>query len=526
MEQAALIFCGRAAAYIAVTLLLSLFSPHLLFEGAGFEAPQIFLVISIVTFGQALISHVRNSETSVFALFLADSAVAMLLVRASGSSTSPFLVLFPLLSLAGAVLFRPVLVSILAVFSIGLMSIAVGFGVAILGNTAAILATTALGLYLMRTLRSKDSALSASEVARRRLENLQKAILTNIPSGLVSVDSQGRIIQVNGVGVRILGVRESDVLFRPLKSLLPEIERQISHLTTLVPTASAPEAATDRPTVRYRRPDTNEELQLGYSVARLTDPEDRSLLGSLLVFQDLTNVMKLEENLRLSEKLAAVGKLAAGIAHEIRNPLAGISGSAQLLSSLTDLGEEDQRLLDIIQRESARLDSLINDFLEYVRPSKLKVETVDLTATVVKLIENMRVNPRWLKHACELELVGSPGPILVEGDANRITQVLMNFVLNSGQAGAKRAEFRLSADGRLELRDSGPGIPAEIRSRIFEPFFTTKESGTGLGLAISYKVLEALGAHVEVVSPTPDFCPTGGTMFRIEFRIAKGGPTS
>ena len=519
MKNSPQIFCWRAVAYAALLALISIFSSSLFYEGAGYHPSDVFFVISVVTVGQAILAWSVQAESSLFALFLADAVIAMLLVRSSGSSASPFLVLFPMLSLGGAVILRPLYALILAGVSIAFMSLSVGFGLAILGNAAAILATSFLGIYLTRALKKSDIALSASEGARRRLENLQKAILANIPSGLMSVDSQGRIIQINRVGVRILGLSEDQVLSRSLRTLLPDVESQVTRLNTLVPVLEAQEAHNDRPTVKYRKPDNSEELQLGYSVARLTDPADRGVLGTLVVFQDLTNVMKLEENLRTSEKLAAVGKLAAGIAHEIRNPLAGISGSAQLLASLTNLSEEDGRLLAIIIRESTRLDSLITDFLEYVRPAKAKLETVHLDDLVAKLIESLQVNPKWQKLSCEIRLkVNGTGPVLAQGDAHRITQVLMNFALNSGQAGARNAEFTLGPGPRLELRDDGSGIPPELQTRLFEPFFTTKESGTGLGLATSYKAIEAMEARIEILSPLPDFVAKGGTMIRIDFK--------
>ncbi|MBS1984904.1 MAG: PAS domain S-box protein [Bdellovibrionales bacterium] len=512
---------SRTIAYLLIISILSLFAGHIFFEGSGYEASDIFLLVAIVAVGQALVVFGRDLHSPLYALFLADSAVAMALVRASGSSSSPFLVLFPIISLGGSILFNAPFALVLAALNVVFMSLAVGFGVAILGNGAAIVATTCLGLYLMRALRRSDIALNVSEDARRRLENLQKAILANIPSGLMSVDSQGRIIQINRVGVRILNVAESDVLNRSLRDVLPGVHEQIHRLNTLVPLLEFQESSPDRPTVRYRRKDSGEELQLGYSVARLTDPDDKEVLGSLVVFQDLTAIIKLEESLRLSEKLAAVGKLAAGIAHEIRNPLAGISGSAQLLGSLSDLGEDDRKLLTIIQRESARLDSLITEFLEYVRPPTPKLEAVELNDVVSRLIESLKVNSKWQQLSCEITLknLGSEST-LARGDVNKITQVLMNLALNSGQAGAHRAEITVGPGPVVELRDDGSGIPLELQARIFEPFFTTKEKGTGLGLAVSYRVLESMEAKVQVVSPLPDFAAKGGTMIRIEFKGA------
>lgn len=524
-----LVMIARAVGYVVLTALLCIFSSTIFFEGAQHSITDVLLLVAIVTLGQALVS-LRPSSSALFALFLADLAVTMDVVRASGSSSSPFLVLFPVFTLSASLVFPFPLVCAFVAASLGFMVASVGFGLAIVGNGLAIIATGVAGSYLVKALDLSGRALRVSEGARRRLENLQKAILANIPSGLMSVDSDGHVIQVNAVGRKILGLSESAILARRLKELVPDIDAQVSRLNTLVPVAGDPLAHDigDRPTVRYRRPD-GEELQLGYSVARLSDTEDHSVLGSLVVFQDLTQVLKMEENLRTSEKLAAVGKLAAGIAHEIRNPLAGISGSAQLLAGIEGLAEEDQRLLKIIEKESARLDGLITEFLDYVRPPKLKLDPLPLHEVCGSVVEGLKVNAKWIKLGCVCDVVNRLAPGLrAVGDSNKVTQVLINLLLNSAQAGARRTELLIEEgrDGRIVLRarDDGGGITPENQKRLFEPFFTTKESGTGLGLAISYRLVEAMEARMSVVSPLPDFAAKGGTEFTIEFKSARPHP--
>jgi len=516
---------ARAAGYVLLIILMSLFSHSVVFEGSSTSIEDILFLLTIVTLGQALVS-LRPSPSALFALFLADLSVTMDIVRSSGSSSSPFLVLFPILTLAASLVFPLKLLIAYVAASLIFMVFSVGFGLAIIGNALAIVATGFAGSYLVKALDLSGRALRVSEGARRRLENLQKAILANIPSGLMSVDSDGHVIQVNAVGQKILGLSESAILGQRLRSLIPEIDAQVTRLNTLVPVQGNldPIASDDRPTVRFRR-NNGDELQLGYSVARLSDPDDRSVLGSLVVFQDLTQILKMEENLRMSEKLAAVGKLAAGIAHEIRNPLAGISGSAQLLATLSDLEDEDQRLLNIIQKESARLDSLITDFLDYVRPAKLKLEPILIQGVAESVLEGLKVNTKWQKLGCAADLINRlPPDTRVQGDANKITQILINLLLNSGQAGAKRVQVLIerSPEGRVALRvkDNGGGISPNNLKRLFEPFFTTKDAGTGLGLATSYRLVEAMEARMHVTSPLPDFAAQGGTEFTIEFRAA------
>lgn len=477
----------RGLAYLILTTLFGLFSSSLVFEGSVLGVTPIFMALAVVALGQSLAvffdGDQPQAESTLFAFFLADAALAMILVKSSGSSSSPFLVLYPLLSLATSVLFRGKKAHGYAVLLMIFVVPSVGFSLSILGNGLGIVLTSLLGGYLAKALDKSGVALKYSEVERRRLENLQKAILTNIPSGLMSVNAHDVIIQVNVIGSQILGLPESALLNHHLRDILPEITDKIVRLNTQVPVLGADMVGPERRSVSYRKP-SGEILELGYSVSRLMDPEDHQPLGNLVVFQDLTMITKMEEELRLSEKLAAVGKLAAGIAHEIRNPLAGISGSAQLLSAAasSNMHEEDLHLLNIIQRESVRLDLLITEFLEYVKPQKAKLEPVELYHLVEQVIESLQVNAKWKKLSCEAKIHPlSRKELYASGDRNKIIQALMNFLLNAGQAGAQVVELSIlsSQSGPvLEIRDDGKGISPEHQVHLFEPFFTTKESGT------------------------------------------------
>jgi two-component system sensor histidine kinase PilS (NtrC family) len=520
MGETALIFALRGGFYVFFMGFLGVFGSAVVFEGAGYSQVELFMLASAIALGQAIMSLRRQPPASLLALFLCDAALVMSLVKVSGASSSPFLVLFPLLAISGAVIFPIKMTLILVAASLVFSGEAVGWGISLLSNWVAILAVSFLGIYLVKLLTKSGQDLKKSEVARRRLENLQKAILANIPSGLMSVDSKGLIIQVNQVGSRILGLTEAAVLNRPLLDVVPGFKRGFERLEEVL--ASGGKSLTDdfrnRPVLDYFMAD-GKLLRLGFSLAALEDPEDGHILGTLVVFQDLTLILKLEEDLRMSEKLAAVGKLAAGIAHEIRNPLAGISGSAQLLSGTASLGAEDAHLLHIIQRESVRLDGLITEFLEYVRPHRLELHAVDLAKVTADVVESLQVNSKWVELGCKLEIENlHNAPLLVQGDANKITQVLMNFILNAGQAKAHRVLVRLGEGPFLQVLDDGSGISPENMKRLFEPFFTTKEKGTGLGLAISYRVLEAMGARVKVLSPADGFAERGGTVFKIEFQ--------
>jgi len=505
-----------------LTILVSIFSSSLSIDQDIGDFSRVFLLLAASGVGHFL-TFIRKEVNlfTLFLFFLVDLPITFVLVRETGGSASPFLVIYPLLSLAGSILFNQKMGIGYLAFVILFQSFSVGFVAGMIGNVLASVATAVLGFYLVIALRKSDAALVVSEGQRRRLENLQRAILANMPSGLISVDSQGRVIQVNGVGLKILELSESDVLYKPLRGIMPLLSDQVVKLNTLVPSInqfSGQLNDLERPTVRFSTP-SGRELQLGFSVSRLQDPVDKSILGSLVVFQDLTKIARMEEDLRMSEKLAAIGKLAAGIAHEIRNPLAGISGSAQLLMGANEMNDEDKKLLQIIQRESGRLDSLITEFLEYVKPPRAKMERIDLLKISEHVMEQMRVHSKWRGTKANLSIKNLAAPkteVWALGDGNKITQVLINLVINSAQAGSQNIEVRVSDQSpSIEVSDDGSGITAENQKRIFEPFFTTKESGTGLGLAVSYRALEAMQAKVEVRSPSLE---GRGTLFRLQFK--------
>lgn len=511
------IFWVRGLFYLLLLILIGSFLPYVVLEGASYSGHQVFLLATLVAAAQLVVLLLPRRKDALLALFLSDALFFMVLVRVSGMSASPFLVLFPVLAALAPVVFRGAFSYVLITSCVVMAATALGWGVGILGISVSILAVGALSTYLSRLLVRSEESLEKSEIARRRLENLQKVILANIPSGLVSIDSDGTVIQVNSVGERILGIRESEYLRKSIDSLLPGVDPEVG--------PQEDDSIANRRVLEFVR-DDGSIAKLGYSTAELKEPGGEDVLGTLLVFQDLTKVISMENELRLNEKLAAVGKLAAGIAHEIRNPLAGISGSAQLLAGAKGLSEEDKHLLTIIRRESARLDGLITEFLEYVRPPDIHLKAVNLYGICEQVKESLAVNPKWQGLDTSLTLKESGQDLEADAEVNKLTQIVMNLILNAGQAGASLVEVEVSQTNtrhlQIEVRDNGSGISEENQKRLFEPFFTTKDSGTGLGLAVSYKMLEAMGGRIDVISPAEDFCEKNGSIFRMILNPAGG----
>jgi two-component system sensor histidine kinase PilS (NtrC family) len=511
----------RSLAYLVIVGILIFFGRSIIPEDdVSVSLSQIYGVVAGVILVQFLFLFVDKQEKNLFFLTILDVCVATYIIKSTGATSSPFQVLLPLLSLVSSVHFSKRPFWIAAIFLILLcIPVSIGFRATVAGISIAVIITAFVGLYLRSNLEKTGVALSQTQAQQRRLESLQKAIMANIPSGLLSVDSRGQIIQANKIAAQVMGLAEKDLVGKNLESFLPELNKLRAQLETRTSISDMFEPIANRRTISFTN-SQGKELRLGYSLARLSSPDNHEILGTLILFQDLTDAINMEENLKLSEKLAAVGKLAAGIAHEIRNPLAGISGAAQLLEADHALTEENQKLLSIIQRESSRLDSLISEFLEFVRPTPPKQEAIQLTKIAEQVVESLLVNPKWKSLACKVHLQAKESQDAALGDENRIAQVLLNLVLNAGQAGAKDVWIEVMEGTLVRVLDNGPGIPDEIQARIFEPFFTTKDRGTGLGLAIAYKTLEGVGASINLKSPVHEKFATGGTLFEIQFKKA------
>jgi len=252
----------------------------------------------------------------------------------------------------------------------------------------------------------------------------------------------------------------------------------------------------------YPHPD-GRQLELGVSVTPLATGES-SRGGYLVVFQDLTEIRRLEQEVRTKEKLAAVGEMAAQLAHEIRNPLGSIRGSAQVLMAEPGIGEEQGRLLDIISRESIRLSETLNRFLYEVRPSSRTKGPVDLRPLVEETVTLLR-NGADLRPEHAVRFQADAGPHVCLADADQIKQVLWNLLRNALEAmpDGGRLEVRLRREGAevvLSVQDQGRGMGRDEQGRMFEPYRTSRAMGTGLGLAIVFRIVRDHGGDIEVRS--------------------------
>jgi two-component system sensor histidine kinase PilS (NtrC family) len=356
-------------------------------------------------------------------------------------------------------------------------------------------ATVALiGSYFSESLRHAGEKLEQAAVQVADLRELNELIVNSIHSGLLTTDASGHVLYVNDFGAAILGQPAAAVRGRNVRELL-----RSSLLEPRALEARARSRALERLEISFPRPE-GERAELGVSVTSLAGARG----GYLFVFQDLTDIKRLEEDVRTKEKLAAVGEMAAQLAHEIRNPLGSISGSAQVLMAEPKISAEQERLLAIITRESRRLSDTLNRFLFGARPSGRALEPVDVRPLLEEAVTLLRNGPE-VGPDHSVELLADEGPHVCLADPDQIKQVFWNLARNGLEAmpegGALRV--RLRRDGEellLSVRDQGRGMGRDEQRRIFEPFQSRTAMGTGLGLAIVYRIVREHRGDISVRS--------------------------
>jgi len=338
--------------------------------------------------------------------------------------------------------------------------------------------------------RRLAAEVQAGRLELRELAEIHRRIVDNVSSGLLTVSRTGEISSFNREAQRITGWSVAEALGGRLEQLFP----------ALGPVDAA--GRQERMQIRFESRD-GRKLHLGMSVSMLRDPSGRAD-GAIVIFQDLTRVVEMEDELRRSERLGAIGQLATGLAHEIRNPLASLSGAIELLTA--DLPEGDrnsQTLSQIVQRETARLNRLVSDFLTYARPGPGRFEPVEL-APLFEELRTLFETDRSCGIALELDV---PAGLRALGNSDQLRQVFWNLLLNAAQSepvdGAVHVRAHAGTDGQelvTCVEDHGCGFPPDALARLYEPFFTTKAKGTGLGLATVQRVVEAHGGRITVAS--------------------------
>jgi two-component system sensor histidine kinase PilS (NtrC family) len=350
-------------------------------------------------------------------------------------------------------------------------------------NVAALIGVGALAFIFGDQLQKGAETLATTRRAAADLLTLHEDIVRSLSSGLITTSPEGVVLTANHAAAEIL--HEHALAGRSIDELMPGLTALLADTNQL------------------RRADLAiGELTIGVTVSPLRDLKNQEI-GRVINFQDLTDLRRLEGHVQRAERLATVGQLAAGIAHEIRNPLASISGSVELLRSSPQTSDDDRTLMTIVHREIQRLNVLIGDLLDYANPRPKEAVDFDLAVLIAETLQVARGDDKF----SAVELTSEVPPRLsISADPSKLRQVLWNLLRNAADAAADGGKHvRVAAASEhdctvIVVEDDGPGIPRDQISRIFDPFFTTKRRGTGLGLATCHAVVAEHGGRIDVDS--------------------------
>ncbi len=364
-------------------------------------------------------------------------------------------------------------------------------------NIVAFLLTAILTGYLAERLRASEKALRKQEIDFEELDRLNTSIVSNLSSGLLTVNEEGRIRAFNPYAERLTGYSQGDVYDQQLIKVIPAFAPLLESLF-----------GPSQDEIEYINRE-GKTFIFGFKSVPIPDKEGGTV-GAIIDFQDLTLVKKMKAELERADRLAAIGELSARIAHEIRNPLASISGSVQLIAGGKNIDPQDKVLLTIVLRETERLNTLIKDFLAYARPTQPVKTKIRLSWILDEIKALLEADPRFSSISFREECLEGLF-LFVDGDQFR--QVLWNLFVNAAEAmdGDGIITFRAVVPGSstdlkagypvlLSVSDTGVGIEEEELGLLFEPFYSTKPGGSGLGLAMVYRIVEAHGGRIRVSS--------------------------
>lgn len=482
----------------------------------------ILFWFSLSLFYVLLLSFWQEHRLQAALQMLTDLILVSLVIHETGAWDSSLNFLYPLVIIVAAVLLPRIwahLVAALAFILYGTVLELNYYGVVpsycsthpgikalqaiILVNLFAFLAVAYLAGLLTAKLRQVRVALNTASGALENLQALHENIIQSVSSGLITTGLDGRITLVNAAAQRLLERTAEQLTGEPVQEFfvdpLPGVESPQAHAEVR---CDAPQKF--RKTFRVR-------------VAALHVPESADQ-GFVYAFDDLTEIRRLEREVRMQDRLAAVGRLAAAIAHEIRNPLTSIAGSVSMLSSVPEMNEEHRRLLDIVTRESQRLNSIITDFLAYSRPKQYHFANVDLLPLVEDTLTLMEHRMTAEKTGIAIERKFAASQVIVVADGDKLKQVFWNLCENSVRAMQQGGTLSvaiepLGGDWQIAFADTGTGMTPQQIEKIFEPFQTNFEGGTGLGLAIVYQIVQAHEGKVWARSK-----PGQGTTFVLRLR--------
>ena len=456
-----------------------------------------------------------------------DATMVTLLIYFTGGLDSYFYFLYPLMILMGSIVLTRLGTYLLAslcfvqawiILEFPYYGLLPSYGLAypdlrsvrmkVVTNLAAFLAVAYLAGRLAEILRKTGVELQEKAGKLEDLRALNQDIVESMRGGLVTTDLEGRILMLNTPGAEILNTAFSSLAGKSVDSVFPGLAAD-----------GCPDLSKPRRELVWRDPEGNEKF-LGFSVAPLS--RSGETVGYVYNFQDVTVLKRLEREVQFKDRMSAIGRMAAAIAHEIRNPLASIAGSVKLFSDTASMNGDQQRLIGIVLKESERLNRIITDFLLYAREKTFQFTTVNVTEileeTLTLLQNHPRLDPRY-----RIERRFPREPVWASVDTDRIRQVFWNLgenALKAMPAGGVLTVELAAKDEQLGIRfrDTGVGLTPQQAEKIFEPFQSDFEGGTGLGLAIAYQIVQAHRGTIRAES-------TGeGCVFHIEMPLLVQAP--
>lgn len=498
---------GRAGIYLVLLVLTLLFH---LSQSGFYNWSTYFLFYSVALIGLGVHGlrlvwpyALTGSKKDLFTYFV-DVLLISYLMSQSGLSPTLFIFLYLIIILFSGLCFQAQGTwMVAATVSLGYSCVTLlgpevrawpmFFGLVI--NNAAFLSVAWISSSLAEQLESQGFSLSI-------YRNLNESIVDTIPSGIVTILENGSVVKFNPASQAVFGARLAEG--NSILESWPELEKLVEQ-------------------ARIHRRKTTGDLKFNRETENLilavqVIPQMTALgLGFLLIFDDLTVVRRLEFAVKQKEKLAAIGSLVTGIAHEIRNPLAGMSGNLELAMDPTLEPELRTKVSKNVFKEVDRLNRIITELMEYAKPEKVPVNPVQLDQILKEVLELVQKDPQ-VPQALQVQRDLAPVPE-VRGDHDKLKQAFLNIILNAVQAMEQSSSPRLTISTQMHaqfvevsVKDNGCGISEETKKKMFEPFVTTKPRGTGLGLAVTHKILESHQAQIEVDSKVGE-----GTNFRMLF---------
>jgi two-component system sensor histidine kinase PilS (NtrC family) len=469
------------------------------------EGPFLVFVVSVgLTAVYFLLSRIsRRLDWQARAQFLIDAMLITWLVWQTGDLTSPYITLYIVLIGVSSAFLRPratFLMSVICVLFFSLLAALTALSILessvshSIARIIQIVSFHAIAFLVVGLLASSLSErLSSGEQlkeATRSLATLQalhERIVESIRSGLITTDLEGNIYTLNAAASEITGYSAEQMRGKSIFSLFGNIKQPIALSLDNTETDQPPRFETDLVTPE------GFAVRIGYNISQLF-AEDNTRSGLIVTFQDLTEIRSMEESIKRKDRLAAVGRVGAGLAHEIRNPLGAMRGAIQVLESNTPPESMQADLMKIILRESDRLNSIITNFLSYAKPKVGSFTEVDACEAIRDTVKLLRHSPDVTeKHVLRESLPGTP--VFVSADSTQLKQVFWNLARNSINAMPEKGELTIKLEtipnNRVQIvfEDTGVGMSPEQVERLFEPFSNSTSGGTGLGLSIVYQII-------------------------------------